>query len=91
MPRTTQVITISLPPEMDEQVRQLMQEEDRTVSGLVREAIRLYMREANWGRVERYGRERARGAGRSPRRLGADGGRVLGQRLPGLNKQETGK
>ena len=38
MPRTTQVITISLPPEMAEQVRQLMKEEDRTVSGLIPEA-----------------------------------------------------
>ena len=41
MPRTTKVIAISLPPEMAEQVRQLMKEEDRTVNGLIREAIRL--------------------------------------------------
>ena len=41
MPRTTKVIAISLPPEMAEQVRQLRKEEDRTVNGLIREAIRL--------------------------------------------------
>ena len=40
MPRTTEVITISLPPEMAVQVKQLVKEEDRTVSALIREAIR---------------------------------------------------
>ena len=37
MPRMTEVITFSLPPEMAEQVRQLMEEEDRTMSGLMGE------------------------------------------------------
>ena len=66
MPRTTEVITISLPPEMAEQVRQLMEEEDRTMSGLVREALRLYMREAEGRRLERYGQRPARGQGIAP-------------------------
>ena len=44
MPRNTEVITISQPPEMAEQVRQLMKAEDRTMSGLIRdETFRIYM------------------------------------------------
>ena len=45
MPRTRKTITLSLPPEMDEQVRQFIEEEDRTMSEFLREAIRLYMDE----------------------------------------------
>ena len=60
MPRTTEIITISLPPEMAEQVRELMKEEDRTMSGLIREALRLYMDEREWLRRERRHRAEAR-------------------------------
>ena len=66
MPRNTEVITISLPPEMAEQVRQLMKAEDRTMSGLIREALRLYMQEAEWRRIQRYGQRRAREHGIAP-------------------------
>ena len=66
MPRTTEVITFSLPPEMAEQVRQLMKEEDRTMSGLIRESLRLYMQEAEWRRLQRYGRLRAQEQGIAP-------------------------
>ena len=44
-PRKSKVITFSLPPQMAEQVRQLMQEEGRTMSELIREALRVYMDE----------------------------------------------
>ena len=44
MPRKRRVITFSLPPEMDEQLRQVVEEEGRTVSELLREAFRLYLR-----------------------------------------------
>ena len=60
MPRNTEVITISLPPDMAEQVRQLMKEEDRTMSGLFREALRLYMEDREWLRHERRQRAEAR-------------------------------
>ena len=40
-PRKSNVITFSLPPQKAEQVRQLMQEEGRTMSELIREALRL--------------------------------------------------
>ena len=59
-PRKSKVITFSLPPQMEEQVRQLMQEEDRTMSELIREALRLYMDEREWLRRERRQRAEAR-------------------------------
>ena len=59
-PRKSKVITFSLPPQMAEQVRQLMQEEGRTMSELVREALRLYMDEREWLRRERRQRAEAR-------------------------------
>ena len=49
-PRNTDTITFSLPPEMARQLRQVVKEEDRTVSELLREAIRLYMEEREWRR-----------------------------------------
>ena len=60
MPRTTKVITFSLPPEMDEQLRQVVEEEGRTVSELLREAFRLYLEEREWRRQERMQRRRSR-------------------------------
>ena len=50
-PRNTDTITFSLPPEMAQQLRQVVKEEDRTVSELLREAIRLYMEEREWLRT----------------------------------------
>lgn len=41
--RTRQTITISLPPEMAEQVERTMRAEQRTRSELVREALRTYI------------------------------------------------
>ena len=59
-PRSTDTITFSLPPEMAQQLRQVVKEEDRTVSELLREAIRLYMEEREWRRRERLERLRSR-------------------------------
>ena len=59
-PRKSKVITFSLPPEMAEQVRQVMQDEGRTMSELIREALRLYMGEREWLRRERRQRAEAR-------------------------------
>ena len=56
MPRTTDTITFSLPPELAKQVRQVVDEEQRTVSELLREAIRLYMEEREWRIKERVER-----------------------------------
>ncbi len=60
MPRNRKAITFSLPPEMDEQVRRFIEEEDRTMSEFLREAIRLYMDEQEWLRRERLQRAKAR-------------------------------
>ena len=51
--RNTETITFSLPPEMAQRLRQVAEEEDRTVSALLREAIRLYMEEREWRIKER--------------------------------------
>ena len=59
-PRNTDTITFSLPPEMAQQLRQVVKEEDRTVSELLREAIRLFMEEREWRRRERLERLRSR-------------------------------
>ena len=56
MQRTTATITFSLPPAMAAQVRAVMRAEDRTMSDLVREALRLYMEEWEWRRSVRYER-----------------------------------
>ena len=60
MPRKRRVITFSLPPEMDEQLRQVVEEEGRTVSELLREAFRLYLEEREWRRQERTQMRRSR-------------------------------
>ena len=60
--RNTKTITFSLPPEMAEQVQDVMREEGRTMSELIREALRNYMEEREWLRTIRYGRLRARHA-----------------------------
>jgi len=54
--RNTETITFSLPPEMAQRLRQVVKEEDRTVSELLREAIRLYMEEREWRIKERMRR-----------------------------------
>ena len=59
-PRNTETITFSLPPEIARELRKVVKEEDRTVSELLREAIRLYMEEREWRRRERLERLRSR-------------------------------
>ena len=66
MPRRTKVITFSLPPEMAEQVQDVMREEGRTMSELIREALRLYMDDREWRSLVRYGQRRAREQGIAP-------------------------
>ena len=61
-PRNTDTITFSLPPEMAQRLRQVVKAESRTVSELLREAIRLYMEEREWRIRERMQRRRSRRA-----------------------------
>ena len=60
MPTTRKAITFSMPPEMAEQVQQVLKEEGRTMSEFLREAIRLYMQERAWLRQERRQQAEAR-------------------------------
>lgn len=57
--RTTEVISITLPPEMADEARRLAKKENRTLSELFRETLRTYQRERRWDRLNRYGRARA--------------------------------
>ena len=59
-PRRSKTLTFSLPPEMEAQVRQVMKDDDLSVSELLRQAIRLYMEERDWRRRERLERLRSR-------------------------------
>ena len=60
MTRKTKTITFSLLPEMAEQVHEVMRQEGRTMSELIREALRNYMEEREWLRTIRYERLKAR-------------------------------
>ena len=60
MPTTRKAITFSMPPEMAEQVQQVLKEEGRTMSEFLHEAILLYMQERAWLRQERRQRAEAR-------------------------------
>ena len=66
-PRRSKTITFSLPPEMETQVRQVMKEDDLSVSELLRQGIRLFMEEREWRRRERLER-----AALPPERAGRD-------------------
>ena len=57
--RKSKTITFSLPPEMFEQVQRVKEEEDRDMSELVREALRLYMEERELRRQDRLERLRS--------------------------------
>ncbi|MSQ14980.1 MAG: ribbon-helix-helix protein, CopG family [Dehalococcoidia bacterium] len=59
MARTTKTVTISLSAEMVNLIHELRQEEGRTTSELIREAVRLYAEEREWNRVFRYGQIKA--------------------------------
>ena len=59
-PRNTKTITFSLPPEMAQQVQDVMREEGRTMSELIREALRNYMEEREWLTTIRYERLKER-------------------------------
>lgn len=62
--RSTKVLSISLPEEMLSEAEALAKEENRTMSELVREALRAYKRERQGLRsLLEYGKERGRAAG----------------------------
>jgi CopG family transcriptional regulator/antitoxin EndoAI len=60
MARTTKTVTLSLPPEMVDKIDELMKEEGRTRSELLREALRRYAEEQEMKKIYRYGEIKAR-------------------------------
>ena len=70
MPRTTKTITFSLPPEMAERVDEVMKQEGRTRSELLREALVRYIEECEWRALLQYGEQRAREQGLGPEDVG---------------------
>ena len=60
MSRISKTVTFSMPPEMAAEVQRVVQEDGRTMSELIREALRLYMDEREWLRQERRQRAEAR-------------------------------
>ncbi len=62
--RTTKVISISLPADMLDAAEELAKEEHRTMSELVREALRVYQRERHaWQEIFAYGEANAKRLG----------------------------
>jgi CopG family transcriptional regulator / antitoxin EndoAI len=53
--RTTKVVSITMPPPLFEQAQALAKQENRTMSELVREALRRYQREREWKEISSYG------------------------------------
>ena len=53
MPDRRKTVTLSLPPAMEEQLRQVAEEDGRTVSELLREGFRLYLEDREWRRQGR--------------------------------------
>jgi CopG family transcriptional regulator/antitoxin EndoAI len=51
--RTTQTWTVSLPPRLLKEAERTAKEEDRTKSELVREALRMYIEERKWQKLQR--------------------------------------
>ena len=57
--RTTQTWTVSLPPNLLREAERTAKEEDRTKSELVREALRMYIEERRWRKLQRETAARA--------------------------------
>jgi predicted transcriptional regulator len=61
--RTARTLSITLPPEMLSRAEALAKKENRTMSELVREALRQYERQRWWEETNAYGRARAEALG----------------------------
>ncbi|MFA5809889.1 MAG: ribbon-helix-helix domain-containing protein [Thermoleophilia bacterium] len=60
MTRASKIITVSVPPEVAEEIDRLAAEENRTRSELIREAFKEYVTYGRWRRIRRWGDETAR-------------------------------
>ena len=66
MPRTTKTITFSLPPGIAERLDEVMQQQGRSRSEFLREAVLRYIEECEWRQLLQYGEARSRALGIGP-------------------------
>jgi len=59
MGRTTSVISISIPPNIEEKINELVKKEGMTRSELIREALRRYIEDKELEELVKYGRRKA--------------------------------
>jgi len=57
--RSTKTLSVTLPPDMLKRAQSIAKRESRTMSELIREALRHYERRSWWDQVNEYGRARA--------------------------------
>lgn len=57
--RSTKTLSVTLPLDMLKRARSIAKKESRTMSELIREALRHYERRSWWDEVNEYGRGRA--------------------------------
>jgi len=57
--RSTKTLSVTLPPDMLKRAQSIAKKESRTMSELIREALRHYERRSWWDDVNEYGRARA--------------------------------
>ena len=61
--RNTRTLSVTLPPDMLKRAQSIAKRESRTMSELIREALRHYDRRSWWDEVNAYGRARAKRQG----------------------------
>ena len=61
--KTMKTLSVTIPPEMLDKAERLAKKEHRTMSELVREALRQYERNQIWEEIGAYGRRSAARAG----------------------------
>ena len=61
--RNTRTLSVTLPPDMLKRAQSIAKRESRTISELIREALRHYERRWWWEEVNAYGRARAKRQG----------------------------
>ena len=64
--RTTKTLSVTLPPEMLARAVEIAKREHRTMSELVREALRDYERKQQWDEMNAFGQAKARELGLTP-------------------------
>ena len=66
MPRSTKTITFSLSPAMADRVDQVMKQQGRNRSELVRDALLRYIEECEWRQLFQYGETAFKSLGHRP-------------------------